>query len=152
MGERLPLVGVDKTQIQQVFVNIFLNAIHAMPEGGTLTVRTYAKQLTETSHFEGSRRVAAFWVGDRAVIAEVDDTGSGIPEQYLTRIFDPFFTTKPTGVGTGLGLPVSKKIIELHGGSIDIKNRPQGNGVKVTVSLKEHRTIDGKETHPAGGR
>ena len=137
-GERLPLVGADKTQIQQVFVNIFLNAIHAMPEEGTLTVRTYAKQLTETSHFEGSRRAADFWVGDVAVIAEVDDSGSGIPEEYLARIYDPFFTTKPTGMGTGLGLPVSKKIIELHGGSMDIKNMRTG-GVRVMIMLKAQR-------------
>ena len=139
-GEHLPMVGVDKTQIQQVFVNIFMNAIHATPAEGTLTVRTYAKQLTETSHLEGSRRAAPFWVGDRAVIAEVDDSGSGIPEEHLARIYDPFFTTKPTGVGTGLGLPVSKKIIELHGGNIEIKNMPAG-GVRVTIMLKAQREV-----------
>jgi len=137
-GERLPPVGVDKTQIQQVFVNIFLNAIHATPQEGTITVRTYVKQLTETSHSEGSRKAAAFWVGDTAVVAEVDDTGSGIPDEYLARIYDPFFTTKPTGMGTGLGLPVSKKIIELHGGSVDIRNRKTG-GVRVTIMLKAQR-------------
>ncbi len=137
-GEHLPLVGVDKTQIQQVFVNLFLNAIHATPAEGTITIRTFAKQLTETSHFEGSRRAAPFWVGDRAVVAEVEDTGAGIPEEHLARIYDPFFTTKPTGVGTGLGLPVSKKIIELHGGSIDIKNM-QAGGVRVTIMLKAQR-------------
>ena len=109
-----------------------------MPEGGTLTARTYSKQLTETTHFEGSRRAAHFWVGDLAVIAEVEDTGSGIPEEYLARIYDPFFTTKPTGMGTGLGLPVSKKIIELHGGSLDIRNRRSG-GVRVTIMLKAQR-------------
>ncbi len=152
MGQPLPKVAVDKTQIQQVFVNLFVNAIHAMPEGGTLKVRTYAKQMTETTHYEGSRKVDHFWVGDTAVVAEVEDSGSGIPQEHLAKIFDPFFTTKPTGVGTGLGLPVSKKIIELHGGTIDIKNKPQGHGVIVTVLLKEHRTPDGKETHPPGGR
>lgn len=137
-GDKLPLVAVDKTQIQQVFVNIFLNAVHATPEEGSMTVRTYVKQLTETSHFEGSRRAAPFWVGDIAVIAEVDDTGSGIPEENLARIYDPFFTTKPTGMGTGLGLPVSKKIIELHGGSLEIKNIRTG-GVRVTIMLKAQR-------------
>jgi signal transduction histidine kinase len=138
-GEGLPKVAVDKTQIQQVFVNIFVNAIHAMPEGGTLAVRTYAKQMTETTHFEGSRKSDHLWVGETAVVAEVEDTGSGIPQELLAKIFDPFFTTKPTGVGTGLGLPVTKKIIELHGGTIDIKNKPQGGGVRVTILLRQHR-------------
>jgi PAS domain S-box-containing protein len=134
----LPLVGVDKNRIQQVFVNLFVNAMHAMPSGGTLTVRTYAKRLTETSHVEGSRRADGFWVGDTAVVAEVKDTGTGIPQENLAKIFDPFFTTKPTGVGTGLGLPVSKKIIELHGGTIDVKNNP-GGGVRVIIMLREYR-------------
>lgn len=138
-GDDLPPVGADKTQIQQVFVNIFMNAIHAMPTGGKLKVRTYCKQLTETTHFEGMRKMDRFWVGDTALVAEVDDTGTGIKEEHLARIFDPFFTTKPTGVGTGLGLPVSKKIIELHGGSLDIRNLKEG-GVRVTVMLKAQRT------------
>jgi PAS domain S-box-containing protein len=137
-AERLPTVGVDKRQIQQVFVNVIVNAIHAMPEGGTLTVRTYTKQLTETSHFEGSRKATHFWVGDIAVVAEVEDTGGGIPDENLAKIYDPFFTTKPTGVGTGLGLPVSKKIIELHGGSLDVRN-VKGGGVRATILLKSHR-------------
>ena len=136
LGSDLPSVAVDKTQIQQVFVNLFVNAVHAMPEGGRLTVRTFAKQMTETTHSEGSRSSAHLWVGDQAVVAEVEDTGSGIPQEHLAKIFDPFFTTKPTGVGTGLGLPVSKKIIELHGGIIEIKNKPDGTGVRATVLLR----------------
>lgn len=137
-GERLPNVGVDKRQIQQVLLNVIVNAVHAMEVGGTLTVRTYTKQLTETSHFEGSRKATGFWVGEIAVVTEVEDTGTGIPEENLAKIYDPFFTTKPTGVGTGLGLPVSKKIIELHGGSLDIRN-VKGGGVRVTILLKSHR-------------
>jgi PAS domain S-box-containing protein len=139
LREPLPRVAVDKTQIQQVFVNVFVNAIHAMPEGGTLSIRSYAKQLTETAHNEGSRKAGHLWVGDTAVVAEVEDTGAGIPQELLSKIFDPFFTTKPTGVGTGLGLPVSRKIIELHGGTIDIKNKPQGGGVRVVILLKAHK-------------
>jgi PAS domain S-box-containing protein len=139
-GENLPKVGVDKTQIQQVLVNIFMNAIQAMASGGKLKVRTYARQLTETTHFEGMRKMDRLIVGDVAVIADVEDTGSGIADEHLTKIFDPFFTTKPTGVGTGLGLPVSKKIIELHGGSLDIRNIKEG-GVRVRIMLKAHRTL-----------
>jgi signal transduction histidine kinase len=135
----LPPVSVDKNRLQQVFVNLFMNAIQAMPQGGRLAVRTYLKQLTETTHFEGSRRAASFWVGDTAVVAVVEDTGTGIPTENLAKIFDPFFTTKPTGIGTGLGLPVSKKIIELHGGTLDVKNKREG-GVMVTIMLKTHKT------------
>jgi signal transduction histidine kinase len=107
-----------------------------MPNGGKLHVRTYPKEMTETTHHEGSRKSSHLWLGDAVVVAEVSDSGSGISEENLGRIFDPFFTTKPTGKGTGLGLPVSKKIIELHSGSISIRNRPEG-GVKVTVILKQ---------------
>jgi signal transduction histidine kinase len=132
----LPQVMIDRQQFQQVFVNIFMNAIHAMPDGGTLTVRTFPKQMTETTHFEGSRSSTHLWMGDDVVVAEVDDTGTGIPDTNLAKIFDPFFTTKPTGVGTGLGLPVTKKIIELHGGAITVRNRTNG-GVRVTITLKQ---------------
>ena len=138
MAERLPPVAVDKNRIQQVLVNVFMNAVHAMAGGGTLTVRTFTKQLTETTHFEGSRKAADFWVGDTAVVTEVDDTGPGIPVEHLTKVFDPFFTTKPVGEGTGLGLSVSRKIIELHGGMIDLKNL-RGGGVRVTIKLRVHK-------------
>jgi signal transduction histidine kinase len=69
----------------------------------------------------------------------VEDTGPGIPLENLARIFDPFFTTKPTGVGTGLGLPVSKKIVEVHGGRLDVNNKPGGGGVRAILLLRETR-------------
>lgn len=133
----LPRAMVDPNKIKQVFINVLTNSIHAMPQGGILHVRTYSKTLEvgEVDHDDGSRQADQFHPGQLVVIAEVIDTGSGIPQDKLTHIFDPFFTTKPTGKGTGLGLTVAKKIVELHGGSIDIRNRPEG-GVCVTIKFK----------------
>lgn len=132
----LPRVTVDATKMQQVFVNLFINAIHAMPAGGTLTVRAYTKRLTgadlETARDEGSRQAGRFRPGEEVVIAEVDDAGTGIPPDKLAKVWDPFFTTKPTGRGTGLGLPVTRKIVELHEGMITIGNRSEG-GARVTL-------------------
>lgn len=135
LTENLPAVKLDKGKIEQVFVNIFMNAIHAMPGGGQLTVRTYAKQVTEIGHNAGSRKADHFRIGDTVLVAEVEDTGTGIPPDQLTKIFDPFFTTKPTGKGTGLGLSVTSKIVALHGGTIDIRNREEG-GARVTIMFK----------------
>ena len=70
--------------------------------------------------------------GDTAVIIEILDTGEGIPDEKVDKIFDPFFTSKPTGVGTGLGLTVVKKIVELHNGTLEIQNRQQ-KGAKQVV-------------------
>jgi signal transduction histidine kinase len=134
----LPEVAVDRTQIQQVFLNVFLNAIQAMPQGGRLRVRTFTRTATASTHSEGNRSGAGLWPGDLAVITEIEDSGPGIPEANLPRVFDPFFTTKPAGVGTGLGLPVSRKIIELHGGRIDLGNRPEG-GARVSVALQARK-------------
>jgi PAS domain S-box-containing protein len=134
---KLPQVFVDKNKLKQVFVNVLTNAVHAMPEGGMLTVRTFTKQLRaeEVDHDAGSRLRDRFRTGETVVVAEVIDSGGGIPEGKLAHVFDPFYTTKPTGKGTGLGLTVAKKIVELHSGSIDIRNRPEG-GVIVTLTLK----------------
>ncbi len=133
----LPKVWLDRNKIKQVFVNVLTNAIHAMPNGGTLTVRTYSKQLQvgEINRDAGSRMADRFRAGETVVVTEVQDTGTGIEEEKRAKIFDPFFTTKPTGKGTGLGLTVTKKIVELHGGNIDIRNRPEG-GVIVTLVFK----------------
>jgi PAS domain S-box-containing protein len=137
LAEGLPPVWLDPNKIKQVFVNILTNAIHATPPGGTITVRTSTRKLRrdEVDHDAGSRLADRFRAGESVLIAEVLDTGSGIPDEKLAHIFDPFFTTKPTGKGTGLGLTVTKKIVELHGGSLDIRNRKEG-GVAVTIMFK----------------
>jgi signal transduction histidine kinase len=134
----LPRVSIERNQIQQVFVNLFMNAAHAMTSGGSLTVRTSKTRLIRSAHDEGSRSSNQIFLGDTVVMVEIEDTGPGISPEHLTKIFDPFFTTKPTGVGTGLGLPVSKKIVELHGGMIEVSNRA-GGGVRVAVMLRAEK-------------
>jgi signal transduction histidine kinase len=118
-------------------VNLLLNAVHAMPQGGTLTLRTYARPLQsgEIDRDAGSRLPGQWTAGETIVVTEILDTGTGISPEKLAKIFDPFFTTKPTGKGTGLGLTVTKKIVELHHGTIDIRNRPEGGAV-VTLRFK----------------
>jgi len=134
LGANLPRVRIDRGKMEQVFINLFLNAVQAMDRGGVLTVTTTA------GAFSGELDVAPaacpqFQRGDRVVIAEVQDTGAGIAPEHLPRIFDPFFTTKPVGLGVGLGLSVAKKIVDLHCGAIGIKNA-SGGGVLATVVLR----------------
>jgi PAS domain S-box-containing protein len=126
LGAKLPPLALDGVKIEQVFVNLFTNAIDAMPKDGTLTVKTFMKKLTETHRDPGSREAGHFYAGDTVVMVEVEDTGSGIAPEVLGKIFEPFFTTKTTGKGTGLGLAIAKRILDLHNGSIEIRNRAEG--------------------------
>jgi two-component system, NtrC family, sensor kinase len=109
-----PVVLGIEYKMQQVFLNLFLNARDAMPKGGWLTIVTRAS-------------------GDSATI-EVGDTGSGIPPDQLSRIYDPFFTTKDIGKGTGLGLSITYGIVQEHGGSITCESAP-GQGTRFLLSL-----------------
>jgi len=112
IGPSLPMVMVDADQIRQVFVNIILNAVEAMPEGGRLEIRA----------------------GSKAQFVEVEfaDTGGGVPESIIDKIFDPLFTTKAKGIG--LGLAMCKSILERHGGDIRVKSE-KGKGAVFTASL-----------------
>ena len=109
----LMVLGIEH-QLQQVFLNLFLNARDAMPSGGWLSVAT---------------RI----VGDHA-IAEIADTGSGIPAAHLARIYDPFFTTKSIGRGTGLGLSITYGIVREHDGTIRCDSA-MGQGTRFTLAL-----------------
>jgi len=112
----LPNAMVDIAQMQQVFVNIAINAAEAMKEGGDLIIGT---RLSHDNHF---------------IEIEFTDTGCGIPKKDINKIFDPFFTTKEAGHGTGLGLSISYGIIERHNGNIDIKSAV-GKGTTFTIRL-----------------
>lgn len=152
LGAALPPLQLDRQKMEQVFVNLFMNAIQAMSDGGTLTIKTYSKPLTEFGPDVGCQKSDHFRIGETLILLEVEDTGSGIPDDKLDRVFEPFFTTKPTGQGSGLGLTVTRKIMELHGGTIDIRNRHEG-GVRVTLTFKtEGGHADAEETDPARRR
>ncbi len=126
-GKELPLITMDGYKVQQVLINLFTNATHAMSEGGSLTVRTsYGSVQSHGEPSAGGHFGQAPDDMPAAVVIEVQDTGPGIPEESLTKIFDPFFTTKPTGQGTGLGLAVARQIMEMHGGTLDIQNSDTG--------------------------
>jgi signal transduction histidine kinase len=137
LAPELPPVFVDGTKIEQVLLNIMMNAIHAMtPQGsGKLLLKSSISRAGTMERDEGARTADHLRGGDSVVIVEVSDSGPGIPADILPKIFDPFFTTKATGEGTGLGLAVVKKIIDLHKGLIKIENRPEG-GARVTLTLR----------------
>ena len=129
------LIRLDAEKICQVFVNLMLNAIHATPDEGTITVTTHVQMITERDTSKSYVAGGKFEIGDRVIIVEIADTGHGIPDDQLVKVFDPFFTVNPSGKGTGLGLTVTKNIIESHGGIIDITNRKEG-GVSSIIVLK----------------
>jgi PAS domain S-box-containing protein len=117
----LPAILADRTQLDQVFGNLILNAIQAMPEGGLLTLRT---ELGEQPIAETSQ--------NREVVVSISDTGKGIPTENLAKLFEPLFTTKSNGIG--LGLALVKTLVEGHGGTIGVKSQ-EGEGSTFTVRL-----------------
>ena len=131
----IPQVKIDHAKMEQVLINLLMNAIQAMPDGGQLRVSTLSKTLESHERDRGSRSVDQLRTGDPVVVLRIDDSGCGIPPDKIDQIFDPFFTTKDTGQGTGLGLTVVKKIIELHKGLISLENRPEG-GCRTEIILK----------------
>ncbi|MGA1844853.1 MAG: PAS domain S-box protein [bacterium] len=137
-------VLVDENRIKQVFINIFSNAIQAMPEGGRIIIRTQETQLKEIKNGVGRRSGDHFRLGERAVVVEIEDTGVGISEENLKKIFDPFFTTKGPGEGVGLGLSIIRNLIGMHKGLIDLKSQ-KGKGTRVTITLKAAEETDAEK-------
>ncbi|MBI5893738.1 MAG: HAMP domain-containing protein [Deltaproteobacteria bacterium] len=114
LKHQLPKIKADPDLMQQIFLNIILNAIHAMPDGGSLTVAT--KDVHDN------------------VEVSFSDTGHGIPSEYINKIFDPFFTTKGSSGGSGLGLSISYRIVEEHKGEIFVESK-EGGGTSFTIKL-----------------
>ncbi len=135
LENKLPTIELDRNKMKQVFINIFMNAIQAMDSGGTLTVKTASRQLSKEYFNMHCKFTEHLKAGDSVVITEIEDTGTGIPEDKIDKLFDPFFTTKPTGVGTGLGLSVTRGIIDLHKAAINIVNLNEG-GASVSIIFK----------------
>jgi signal transduction histidine kinase len=112
----IPPILINERKIKQVFMNLIMNAKHAVGKTGTIKVTTKLNRSKNRAYIK------------------IIDTGNGIEKKNLSRIFDPFFTTKPTGEGTGLGLSVSYGIIKNHGGEILVESR-RGKGSTFTVVL-----------------
>jgi signal transduction histidine kinase len=123
----LPEIMADSTMLYQSFLNILINAMQSTPDGGRIRVEVSSNDRWLTVHF--------------------DDEGQGIPPENLDKIWDPFFTTKEQG--TGLGLGIVKNVVESHGGSIQIVNRPV-RGTRVTIELPVKPETHGKDADPAG--
>jgi two-component system NtrC family sensor kinase len=121
----IPKVHADAGSLRQLLMNLLLNAIYFTPEGGSIFIRTEADDPGQDDLFDPGRRF---------VRLSVADTGSGIPADLVEKVFDPFFTTKPVGEGTGLGLTISHRIVEEHGGTIDVKSEP-GRGTTFIITL-----------------
>jgi len=125
----LPLIPLDHNQMEQVFINMLLNASQSMPFGGRIAIKTYTER-------------------NEHVCLQITDTGSGIAEEDIAKIFDPFFTTK-SDKGTGLGLSVSYGIIERHGGQIDVQSKINEG---TTFTIKLPLSPQGRETLAASTR
>ena len=118
MSGEMMLIHSDKDQLNQVIINLVMNAVAAMKGEGTLTLRTYRDKAARKAYLE------------------IEDTGCGIPAEHLSKIFDPFFTTKEPGKGTGLGLSTAYGIIKENGGNIAVKETsPKGTKFLVELPL-----------------
>jgi signal transduction histidine kinase len=120
---QLPKIKVDKTQMHQVFLNLFLNAIQAMPNGGELRIEA-SPMISDP--LKGSKQ--------NSIKVVISDTGRGIPSHIVHKIFDPFFTTKPKGIG--LGLSITYQIIKKHGGTIKVESEWE-RGTSFVINLQE---------------
>ena len=131
LQDQLPPMQADANQLIKAFHNLARNAIQAMPSGGQLTIRTFSEEIPDDGQRQNTHAL-----GRVTIIFE--DTGQGIPPKVLKEIFNPFFTTKDSG--TGLGLPITHKVITEHGGQIDAQSKKE-QGTQFTIHLPIHEKI-----------
>ena len=112
----LPMIACHPNQLNQVFMNILVNSTQAIPNRGTIRIRT--------------------WKEDEVVKIAISDTGVGIPQEHLSKVFDPGFTTKGAGAGTGLGLSICYRIVRDHGGTIEVESSMTGTTFTITLPVK----------------
>ena len=127
----LPPVMVDPDQLQQLFINLMLNALDASPAGGTVLITSGAEPLLSA---EGSAGIVRGKVSGPFLALHIVDSGDGLTAEQLDHIFEPFFSTKSQGHGTGLGLPIVEEIVRAHRGDIEIRSLP-GRGTEAIVRL-----------------
>ena len=128
---KIPEVECIPSQLNQVFMNLLVNAGQAITEHGTITLRTRQQ-------------------GDN-VCVEIADTGSGIPAEIINRIFDPFFTTKPVGTGTGLGLSITHGIIRKHNGRVEVESElGKGTTFRLIIPISQPAATTLLQDQPAG--
>lgn len=130
LSDDLPSLLIDTNQMEQVFINFFMNAIEAIQGQGSISVRSLKDP------------------DNREIVVEVEDSGMGIPQEHLEKIFEPFFSTKPKG--TGLGLAVNYVIIQKHGGQIHVRSQP-GQGTTMTIRLPYEQAKDTKREGSVNG-
>ncbi len=122
--DSMPPILADPDQLAQVFVNLLSNAAQAIGQGGRIEVVTRSIRLLERDLERDE--TGTFKIGERVIVAEIRDNGSGVSPDNQKKLFEPFFTTKPIGEGTGLGLAVARNIVIMHEGSINLSNHPEG--------------------------
>jgi len=129
--DHLPPIRGDLHNLEQVFLNLFLNAIQAMPNGGVITVEANESR-------------------ERYVEIKVSDTGVGIKPEDLEKIFDPFYTTKPVGRGSGLGLSIVYGIVKKHGGYVEVKSELNVGTTFIVYLPILHEGRDAEDEHAGG--
>jgi signal transduction histidine kinase len=137
LAPKLPTIHADPNKLKQVFINLFMNAVQAMGHDGQLMISSKLGRVRQFADLPANAKTR-FAARERVIRIDVQDTGPGVDPAKLATVFDPFVTTKPVGQGTGLGLSVSRTIVDLHEGTISLRNR-DGGGASLVLIFKARK-------------